>query len=82
METVAYEAAGTATWRISNEGTPVATLETYRDGTGAVVTARILGDGEAERVRPYRFAEPAAAEQFADDLVASFSYLGCHIDRS
>ncbi len=82
MATAASQAATAATWQVSSEGTPLASIASYRDGSGVVVTAQIFGRGdEAERIRPYRFSERDEAESFVHDLVASFAYLGCHVAR-
>ncbi len=83
MATAASHVAGDTTWQVLSDGAPLATLASYRDGAGVVVTAHIVGDGdEAERIRPYRFADPGAAESFLRDLLASFSYLGCHVSSA
>jgi hypothetical protein len=82
VESAATHTGGQTTWKVSNDGTPIAHVASYRDGAGVVVTAQICGGaGEAERIRPYRFERRDEAEAFVSDLVASFSYLGCHVAR-
>ena len=76
-------APATAEWRVQRDGAPFATVATHRDGAGVVVSTRLLGEeGDAARVRPYRFPDVNAAEAFVRDLVASFSYLGCQVGRA
>ena len=83
MEMATALTADPATWKVSSDGTPVATVASHRDGAGVVVTAQVFGQGgEAERIRPYRFDDSRAADAFVRDLVASFSYLGCHVSRA
>ncbi len=81
METAAFQPdTDAAAWQVTNDGTALASIATRRDNGGVVVTAQILGAGdEAERIRPYRFDRTDLAEAFVRDLVASFSYLGCHV---
>lgn len=69
-------------WHVLSDGSPLANVSTRRDGNGCLVTAHVFASGsEAERIRPYRFDNPEAADAFVHDLVASFSYLGCHVSR-
>ena len=76
-------APATAEWRVQRDGAPFATVATHRDGAGVVVSTRLLGEeGDAGRVRPYRFPDVSAADAFVRDLVASFSYLGCQVGRA
>jgi hypothetical protein len=82
MAIAASPAAGENTWHVLSDGTILANIASYRDGAGVVVTAQVFGTPhETERIRPYRFAEADAADAFLRDLVASFSYLGCHVSR-
>ncbi len=82
MATAASPATGDTVWHVLSEGSPLANVASHRDGAGVVVTAHIFGAGEdAARIRPYRFADADAADAFVRDLVASFSYLGCHVSR-
>jgi hypothetical protein len=71
-----------AEWRVQRDGAPFATVATHRDGAGVVVSTRLLAEGDAERVRPYRFPDVNAADAFVRDLVASFAYLGCQVGRA
>jgi hypothetical protein len=69
-------------WHVLSDGAPLANVASHRDGAGVVVTAHVFATaGEAERIRPYRFDDAESAEAFVRDLVASFSYLGCHVSR-
>ena len=83
MATAAFQpSADAASWQVTSDGEPLAIVAAYRDGGCTMVTAQIVGQGgEAERIRPYRFERPDAADAFVRDLVASFSYLGCHVSR-
>ena len=83
MSTAASPAAGDTVWHVLSDGSPLANVSSSRDGAGFVVTTRMFGgDMEAERIRPYRFDDAEAADAFVHDLVASFSYLGCHVTRA
>ena len=76
-------APATAEWRVQRDGAPFATVASHRDGAGVVVSTRLLGEeGDAGRVRPYRFPDVNAADTFVRDLVASFSYLGCQVAQA
>jgi hypothetical protein len=82
MATAASPVAGDTVWHVLSDGAPLANVSSSRDGAGFVVTTRMFGgDTEAERIRPYRFDDAEAADAFVHDLVASFSYLGCHVSR-
>jgi hypothetical protein len=82
MATAAAPAIGDTTWHVLSDGAPLANVASYRDGGGVVVTAHFFANaGEAERIRPYRFDDSESADAFVRDLVASFSYLGCHVSR-
>jgi hypothetical protein len=82
MATAAAPAIGDTTWHVLSDGVPLANVASYRDSSGVVVTAHVFGaSGEAERIRPYRFDDSESADAFVHDLVASFSYLGCHVSR-
>ena len=82
METAASRVTDAATWKVSSDGAPVAHVASQRDGAGVLVTAQFFGsDAGAERIRPYRFDDARAADAFVGELVASFSYLGCHVAR-
>jgi hypothetical protein len=73
----------TGEWRVQREGNPFATVATHRDGAGVVVSTQLLGEeGDADRIRPYRFPDLHAAESFVRDLIASFSYLGCQVTQA
>ena len=73
----------TGEWRIQRDGTPVATVATYRDDAGVVVSTQLFGDGgDADRIRPCSFQDLKAADSFVRDLIASFSYLGCHVAQA
>jgi hypothetical protein len=82
MATAASPAAGDTVWHVLSDGAPLANVASFRDGAGFVVTTKVFATAEsAERVRPYRFDDAESAEAFVRDLVASFSYLGCHVSR-
>lgn len=82
MATAASPAAGDTVWHVLSDGAPLANVASRRDGAGIVVTAHVFATaGAAEQVRPYRFDDAESAEAFVRDLVASFSYLGCHVSR-
>ena len=67
-------------WQVTRDGAQVASVTTRRDGAGFVVSTQVYGDAsEAERIRPYRFADRDAADAFVRELVASFTYLGCQV---
>ena len=73
----------TGEWRVQRDGNPFATVATHRDGSGVVVSTQLLGDeGDADRIRPYRFPDLSSAETFVRDLIASFSYLGCQVAQA
>lgn len=69
-----------ASWRVSRDGAPVASVAIHREG-GHVVVATELVDG-TNAVDPCRFASLEAADAFVNDLIASFSYLGCDVARA
>jgi hypothetical protein len=72
----------TTIWNVQSDGAPLANVASRRDGAGVVVTAHVFATpGAAERIRPYRFDDAESADAFVQDLVASFSYLGCHVSR-
>ena len=72
-----------AGWQVSRDGAHVASVTTRRDGPGFVVATQVYGEeSDAERIRPYRFADRDAADAFVRELVASFSYLGCQVARA
>jgi hypothetical protein len=72
-----------AGWRVTRDGTQVASVTTRSDEAGIVVATQVYGEAsDAERIRPYRFPDRDAADAFVRDLVASFSYLGCQIARA
>ena len=73
----------TGEWRVQRDGNPFATVATHRDGSGVVVSTQLLGEeGDADRIRPYRFPTLDAADAFVRDLIASFSYLGCQVAQA
>jgi hypothetical protein len=63
-----------ASWRITREGTDVATIDVRQEQGEVVILA---GTSTAER--PYRFPTLQEADAFLSDLMTSFSYLGCDI---
>ena len=67
-------------WHVTRDGVQVASVTTRHDGAGFVVATEIHGEeSDAERIRPYRFADRDAADAFVRELVASFTYLGCQV---
>jgi hypothetical protein len=70
-----------AAWTISRDGDPVAHVSFRHEGGGVVVSADLTGPGAAPR-SPSRFETLRAAEEFVNDLIASFTYLGCDVSRS
>jgi hypothetical protein len=82
MATAASPAAGNTVWHVLSDGAPIANVASRREGADVVVIAHVFATaGAAERVRPYRFEDAESADAFVRDLVASFSYLGCHVSR-
>ena len=70
----------TGEWRVQRDGNPFARVASHSDGTGVVVSTQLVGqEGDADRIRPYRFPDVNSAETFVRDLIASFSYLGCQV---
>jgi hypothetical protein len=63
-----------ASWRITREGTDVATIDVRQEQGEVVILA-----GTSNTERPYRFPSLQAADAFLSDLMTSFSYLGCDI---
>jgi hypothetical protein len=61
-------------WRITREGTNVASVAVRQEQGEVVVLAETTA---AEK--PYRFDTLEAADAFLSDLMTSFSYLGCDI---
>ncbi len=73
----------TASWQVQRDGAPFASVVTRADESGVVVATQVFGgESDAERIRPYRFPDLAAAETFVSDLVATFAYLGCQVARA
>jgi hypothetical protein len=64
-------------WRITREGTDVATVAVRQEQGEVVVVA-----GTSSTEKPYRFGSLQAADAFLSDLMTSFSYLGCDIATS
>jgi hypothetical protein len=60
-------------WRVSREGTPVASIG-MRSERGKVVVATGV-----EGIEPHRFATVEEADAFVGDLITSFAYLGCDV---
>ncbi len=63
-------------WRVSREGSPVATIG-LRHERGKVVVAADIEGKKAQK--PYRFGTVAAANEFIKELMTSFAYLGCDV---
>lgn len=59
-------------WRITREGTDVATIAVRQEQGEVLVEA-------SNTEKPYRFDTLQAADAFLSDLMTSFSYLGCDI---
>jgi hypothetical protein len=70
-----------SSWRISRDGNAVGVVEVRHEGGGVVVSAELGGDDSPRRSCPNRFPTLGAAESFINDLIASFSYLGCEVAR-
>jgi len=70
-----------ATWRVSRDGAPVASVAISREGGDVVVATDLVQEG-ATAVAPCRFASLEAADAFVNDLMASFAYLGCDVARA
>ena len=64
-------------WRITREGSDVATVAVRQEKGEVVVVA-----GTSNTEKPYRFDSLQAADAFLSDLMTSFSYLGCDIATS
>jgi hypothetical protein len=65
-------------WRVSREGSPVATVATRFERGQVVVAADIDG----AKTKPYRFGSIEEADAFVGDLMTSFAYLGCDVSSS
>jgi hypothetical protein len=63
-------------WRVSREGSPVATVG-MRSERGEVVVA--TGIEGVKAPKPYRFGSIEEADAFIGDLMTSFAYLGCDV---
>ena len=74
------EAIGSS-WRVSRDGNDIALVEVRHEGGGVVVSAELGGEGAPKRTCPNQFPTLRAAEAFINDLIASFSYLGCEVAR-
>lgn len=70
-----------ASWRVSREGVPVASVAIRREGGDIVVATELTAAGTSS-VDPCRFSTLDAADAFVNDLIASFSYLGCEVVRT
>jgi hypothetical protein len=70
-----------ASWRVSREGSSVAVVSVRHEGGSVVVAADLSATGAAA-VIPHRFETLQAAEAFVNDLITSFSYLGCDASAS
>jgi hypothetical protein len=71
------------TRHVVRDGSLVAVLKTLANGTTYTVVAEFTGDGadKPAPIRPYTFACREDASAFLADVVSSFSYLGCEIQR-
>ena len=67
-----------ASWRVSRDGASVAVVAVRHEGDRVIVAAKLAAAGSAAAV-PHGFETLHAAEAFANDLIASFSYLGCDV---
>ena len=65
-------------WRISRDGSPVATVGTSFDRGEVLVAANIDG----RKAKPYRFGTVEEADAFIGDLMTSFAYLGCDVSSN
>jgi hypothetical protein len=76
MQPAAHLADPTSgSWRVSRDGTPVATVD-MRSERGEVVVATGVADLE-----PHRFGSVEEADVFVGDLMTSFAFLGCDVAR-
>lgn len=67
------------TRHVTRDGALVAVLRTLDNGGTYAVVAELVGDGNAECIRPYTFARREDASTFFAEVVESFAYLGCEI---
>ena len=67
-------------WTVTRDGDTVAVVAVKHEGGGVVVDADLRAS--ASKVGPHRFPSLAAAEAFVNDLIASFTYLGCDVARA
>jgi hypothetical protein len=68
-------------WHISKDGVPLAAVSVRSDAGEVVVSTEVEGKGAGQSTTP-RFATREAANAFLDDLIASFSYLGCDVSAA
>lgn len=66
-------------WRVSREGSTVATVGMRSERGEIVVATGVEGSSAAQ---PYRFGTIEEADSFISDLMTSFAYLGCEVTRS
>jgi hypothetical protein len=67
-----------ASWSVTRDGAPIAVVAVRHEGGNVVVAAELAAPGAARAV-PHRFQTLQAAETYVNDLIASFSYLGCDV---
>jgi len=72
------QAPGEGSWRVSRDGGPVAVVD-VRHGRGQVLVAADVGGAPAKK--PYSFGSIESANEFVNDLMTSFAYLGCDVAR-
>ena len=63
-------------WRVSRDGSPVATVGMRSERGEILVAAGIEGNAGQ---KPYRFTSVEEADAFIGDLMTSFAYLGCDV---
>ena len=64
------------TWRVSRDGSPVATVGLQSE-RGEIVVATGIEGGSPRK--PHRFGSVEEADAFIGDLMTSFAYLGCDV---
>ena len=64
------------------DGDLVAVLRMLDHGGAFAVVAELAGDDDAGCIRPYTFARRDDAAAFFAEVVESFTYLGCEIERA
>ena len=68
-------------WHVSKDGVAVAAVTVRSDAGEVVVSTEVEGKAAGPNAMP-RFSTREAANAFLNDLIASFSYLGCDVSAA